>query len=807
MYPLGKQFEIEIEKAKSDEKCVYQGSHYRITVLTERLVRLEYSPLGSFSDLPSQLAFYRSFTFPEFKVKQDQKFLEITTKYFRLVYVKEMPFAGTKMDPMKNLKLTLFSGNSNNDRDWYYGHPEVRNMNGNMMSEDIKIPKVLQRGLYSLEGFSSIDDSQSFLLEADGTLVTREKGSIDIYVFMYGKDFQLALKDYFKLTGQPALIPRYALGNWWSRNTTYQEQDILGVINNFERRKVPLSVLLLDKDWHYRDVGADKNLESGFTFNKDLFPNPRELIHVLHQHNIRLGLQINPEAGIYPHEMYYGKACEYLGVTAGKIIVFDPLNPKLLDVYFKLFLHPLEALGVDFFWHDYTAKEQVFSLLAYNHYHYLDSGRNPAKRSIMLSRNAIYAPHRYPILYAGNSEVSWEGLRAISANTLSAANIGVSFWSYDVGGNHGGIEESELYIRYVELGCFSPILRFHAARGNYYKREPWRWDIKTETIANDYLRLRHRLIPYLYTESYQYYQQGRPLIEPFYYDVPWVIDDNMYRYEYYLGRSLLVSPILTKKDMIMSRTIHRFFIPEGIWYDFKTGKKFPGNKKYVSFYKEEDYPVFARSGAIIPLSNRSDINNIGLPIDLEIHIFPGVSNIYTLYEDDGLTSLYKEGYYLKTDIDYNYLQNNYTLIIRSVEGKSGVVPAKRNYKIRFRNTKQAEEVKANFNEREIAIQAMYIEENDFVVEIQNVDTIGQLTINCKGKDIEIDAVRLINEDIDSILLDLQINTYLKEEIAKIIFGEDPIKKKRIAIRKLRSKGLSKEHMKLFLKLLEYIEQV
>ena len=102
---------------------------------------------------------------------------------------------------------------------------------------------------------------------------------------------------------------------------------------------------------------------------------------------------------------------------------------------------------------------------------------------------------------------------------------------------------------------------------------------------------------------------------------------------------------------------------------------------------------------------------------------------------------------------------------------------------------------------------MYIEENDFVVEVNNVNTIGQLTLNCRGKDIEIDAVRLINEDIDSILMDLQISTYLKEKLAGIIFSDLPIKKKRIAIRKLRKDGLSKEHMKLFLKLMEYIESV
>ena len=136
-----------------------------------------------------------------------------------------------------------------------------------------------------------------------------------------------------------------------------------------------------------------------------------------------------------------------------------------------------------------------------------------------------------------------------------------------------------------------------------------------------------------------------------------------------------------------------------------------------------------------------------------------------------------------------------------------LLPMRRNYKFRFRNTKKAEDVRAYYNDQEIKIESMYIEENDFVVEVNNVNTIGQLTLNCKGKDIEIDAVRLINEDIDSILMDLQIRTYLKEKIARITFSDMPIKKKRIAIRKLRRDGLSKEHMKLFLKLMEYIESV
>ena len=458
-----------------------------------------------------------------------------------------------------------------------------------------------------------------------------------------------------------------------------------------------------------------------------------------------------------------------------------------------MFLHPLEELGVDFFWSDYKGNSNLTNLWFYNHYLYLDSGRIAGKRSMILSRNGIFAPHRYPILYGGSSEISWEELNKLPQYYLNAANIGVSFWSHDVGGNHGGIEEDELYIRYLQLSVFSPILRFHAARGPYYKKEPWLWDFETQNIAADYLRLRHRLIPYLYTESYNYTKSGTPLIQPFYYNYMWTYDDELYKNQYYFGSQLLVCPILTKMDKIMNRTIHRFFIPEGVWYDFTTGKKFPGNKKYISFYKEEDYPVFAHAGSIIPLSNRSDYNNTGIPTDLEIQIFPGVSNTYNLYDDDGVTALYKDGYYLKTSIDYNYLKNNYTVIIRSIEGKSGIVPSKRNYKIVFRNTKQADSVTAYYNSQPYEVKTEF-DGNDFIVEVFNVPTVGQLTINCRGKDIEIDAVRVINDDVKSILMDLKINTYLKEDIASIMFNNETISKKRIAIRKLRKKGLSKEHI-------------
>ena len=203
MYPLGKQFEVDYTKAKSDSKTIIQGNNYRISVITERIVRLEFSPAGQFNDRPTQLIKKRNIGIPDFSVRQDANMLELTTKYFSLSYIKNQPFTGTKVDPMKNLKITLLSRERDRNKDWYVGHPEARNMLGNMVGVDVDIPITLQKGLYSLDGFTSIDDSFGNVIMEDGTLGNPIANHLDIYVFMYDRDFKQVLFDYFKMTGAP----------------------------------------------------------------------------------------------------------------------------------------------------------------------------------------------------------------------------------------------------------------------------------------------------------------------------------------------------------------------------------------------------------------------------------------------------------------------------------------------------------------------------------------------------------------------------------------------------------------------------
>lgn len=791
----------EYEGAISHLNGIIRGEKYRITILSDVLVRLEYSETGAFEDRPTELVKFRAFDVPKFTKKEDNTHLVVSTKYFKLEYQKEMPFEGGKVTPDQYLKISL----NNTDKFWYYGHPEARNFRAAGYSLDNADGNAQYgRGLYSTDGFVSLDDSENLIFNRDGSFGKRSDKRIDIYVFLYRRDFGLCLRDYFKLTGSPALIPRYALGVWWNKDFAYNTESLEELIWNFNKHKIPISVILLSKYWHI----LYEEIEGGFTFNYNLFNNPKELIRNLHKNNIRIGLNINPMAGIHPDELAYERFKTKAGITEEGILPFNVFDKSVVNAYFDEFIKPLNDLGVDFYWIDYFNRNDLITLRALNHFHFTDYKKQEEKRSMILSRNGMLASHNYPVTYSGYTKVSWNNLDLVPEYNLTSSNIGVNWLSHDIGGYLDGVEDPELYMRFVQLGCFSPILRLSSAASHYYKREPWLWDAQTHAVAGDYLRLRHRLIPYLYSEAYKYYKTGLPIIQPVYYRYPELYDEPLYKNEYYFGSELFVAPITRKKEPLMNRTIHRIFLPNGIWYDFKTGKKFVGGKRYVTFFKDEDYPVFAKKGTIVPMAilDDKDINNTKPPKKLEIHIFPGKSNTYKLYEDDGISRLHEQGYFLISDIDYSYQTNNFTAIIRPTEGKSGIVPKVRSYKVRFRNTRKPNEVIVFVGNERQKESNSYVDDNDFVVEVNDVSSVKQVSINCKGSDIEIEADRIINDDIDTIISDLKIKTSLKEEIASVLFSDSEIKQKRIQIRKLKKRGLTGKHIRMFIKLLEYIAE-
>ena len=188
MYDLGKQFHIDTSKLKAKKESIVTGPNYRFTVLSERLIRLEYSKDSKFNDLATEMVVCRDFDKCNFEVTEDSRTLQIVTKYFKLVYLK-----GTPLKNSKNLRVFL----NGTDKIWYYSHPEIRNFYGNNTSLTSPNNTSINRGLYSLDGFVSFDDSYTLRLDENGTIVSPNRDNLDIYLFMYNRDFGYCIKDYF----------------------------------------------------------------------------------------------------------------------------------------------------------------------------------------------------------------------------------------------------------------------------------------------------------------------------------------------------------------------------------------------------------------------------------------------------------------------------------------------------------------------------------------------------------------------------------------------------------------------------------
>ncbi|MGN1358535.1 MAG: TIM-barrel domain-containing protein [Bacilli bacterium] len=762
-----------------NQKNIIKGDKYRFSILSPRLIRIEYNKDNIFEDRATSLIVKRNFGDVQFTTSQTDLSLTITTEYFTLTYIKSSPITS------KNLKVVV----NGTDREWYPGHKEIRNLGSiNYSLEYLDDNLKLDKGLYSFDGFSLLDDSYNFVIEND-MFLPRDNTTIDLYLFVYNNDLGLCLQDYFNLTGYPPMIPRYALGSWWYKNDPYNMYDIDNLIKKFNDNHIPISVFLLGNKWH--------NTTENFSYDKSLFD--QNILYKYYQSKKqKFGLTINPELPIYQNDPLYNSLQGVLN-NYHNYLSFIPLNNNTISAYLNTVVNNLKSTGINLFNIDYYNESDKQGLFLLNHYHYIIANLN--ELGIILSRNPGVAPHRYPIIYSGRTKVSWDTLKVLPTYNNSAANLGISWHAHAIGGYYGGIEDDELYLRYIQFGVFNPIFILAGDTGKYYKREPWKWNQINLSVIREYMQLRNKLIPYIYNEGYTYHQYGVPIVQPLYYKYPKIYDEPNYVNQYFFGSKIMISPIVKRKNHEMNRVVQRIFIPNGIWYDYTSGKKFAGNKYYVNFYKDEDYPIFVKEGSIIPMS-LDDTTDV--PKNMEIQIFPaenGLYGSYELYEDDGI-SLNRNQNYLITKMNLDKVDNGYKFTMKRKDGNFNI--SNRNYLLRFRNMKSPSKVIVKYQNKE-EIYQYEIEKNDLIIKLNDMNPYEPLEVNIIGNNIEIETISVINEEIEGILDDLEINTIIKEEIDSIIFSDLPIKKKRIGLRKLRKSGLEPKYINMFIGLLEFIE--
>lgn len=704
---------------KANSAAVVAGDKFRITVLTSRLLRFEYSENGVFEDRATRLAVCRNFPVPEFKTIDTENGLEIITEHLHIYYDKK-PFSkeGLRIELVHKISATLRNGYGNV---WHYGDEfetldgTARTLDGYKGEEfqaeykDGKFKKIdLGKSLMNpLGGFSVLDDSKTLAMNDDGTVSpVSGDGRIDFYFFDYRSDFKACLRDFYHLSGETPLLPRYALGNWWSRYYRYSEESYCRLLDKFEENRVPFSVGVIDMDWHRTvDVPAEYGsgwlaFWTGYSWDKNLFPDSRRFLKYVHDKGLKTTLNLHPADGIRAFEDSYDKIADAMGVDKSKKepVEFDITSYKFLDNYFKCVLNDLEEEGVDFWWIDWqqgTEDIEGYDVLwMLNHYHFIDSARR-GERPLTFSRYAGVGSHRYPIGFSGDSIVTWESLAFQPYFTNSASNVGYGWWSHDIGGHMGGYRSGDLTNRWVQLGVFSPINRLHASSSEFTSKEPWTYDKETELSMIKFLRLRHRLVPYLYTMNERAHSQGLPIVLPLYYEQPEA--EWMYRLfnntaaqkgkaacenQYYFGSELMVSPIVTPTDRNAHLGKVYTYFPDEVMIDFFNGRIYKGKGKFRDVYRGYDeMPVFAKAGAVVPMESGSEIGNrVDNPRKFEVRIFGGADGEFTMYEDnDKIESLLKTA---RTTFTFKNGENA-EFVINPVEGSVDIIPEKRDYELCF----------------------------------------------------------------------------------------------------------------------------
>jgi alpha-glucosidase len=523
-----------------------------------------------------------------------------------------------------------------------------------------------------------------------------EGGELNYY-FFYGPSLRKILNRYADLTGHMPLPPLWALGNQQSRWSYYPDTMVEEVVNEYRKRDLPLDVVHLDIDYMqgYRV----------FTWDRERFRNPKALSEKLGRQGVKLITIVDPGVKYQPVAKSAGQITSItpeLELQQQRYYVFDA---GLERKYFQrrqngdLFISkvwPGESVFVDYtlpaarewwgnlhraytdngvagIWNDMnepsdfvdqTGKNQidvvsydegeksthaknrnVFALLmARATYEGLERLR-PNQRPYVITRAGYAGIQRYSTMWTGDTNSTWE---ALALNIPMFTTLGLSgepFVGSDVGGFIGR-GNGELLVRAYQISFLAPFCRNHKVIDGY-DQEPWRFGKYYEDIIRKYLKLRYQLLPFLYTTLEEAHRTGTPLFRPLvlnYQDDPNThnLDD-----EFMIGNDLLVAPIV-KPDV----TRRLVYLPKGTWYDYWTNKKIEGGTMISVEAPLETVPMFVRAGAIIPTS--PELKYVGeKPLDpITFNIYPddkGTASV-TLYEDDGVSTAYKQAGFRRTSI-------------------------------------------------------------------------------------------------------------------------------------------------------------
>lgn len=720
-----------------------QDGNVRFTVITPTLIRMEYSEDAQFEDRPTQTVAERPRPAASFSsyIDQDQQVIE--TSALTLRYTRN-----SGRFTADNLVIEVDRGDAIVEArpDWSFA-PQPENLGGWRRGLDNeRDPQPLFEGVLSRAGWYLMNDTNTVLLidtppGFEGR-PTAGNGYQDGYLFGYGLDYVQGLSDLRTLTGAAPLLPKKAVGVWFSKWFSYTEDEWRAEIDGFRSRDVPLDVISIDTDWKrvHNQTGCifwntvirartnDACSWNGWDWNRDLFPEPAEFVSWVQGLGIDVGLNVHPSiAGsdpAYPAtEATTGGLMTDDAELPCTILQADPSTPcyvfdwtqaSHLEAYFDLH-EPIEATGIDFWWLDWCcegSRAQAPGLTAdtwinaaYAEQHEAMGSRWPAfsriggsfqngKGGVDNNGLGAFAEHRYTIHFTGDTCSTWELMAAQAAMTAAEGNIGLPYVSHDIGSflgeplpgaecsnlvNTGQHLPDDMYVRWIQFGTFQPMLRLHSHHGD---RLPWEYPGKPETVATEFLRLRSRLVPLLYTLSRDAHDTGMPMARALY--LQWPEQDAAYQYlsQFTLGDDMLVATVAEPGDP----AVVEMWVPPGEWVDFFTGEVFVGPTEITRTVPLEHYLVLMRKGAMLPTQPDLPTSAHGSQNNLMINVWAGSDGAFRLYEDEGRGFAYRDGGFLWTPMTLEMSDNGacHSVTIDAAQGQgfSGDL-ASREWSLRF----------------------------------------------------------------------------------------------------------------------------
>ncbi len=574
--------------------------------------------------------------------------------------------------------------------------------------------------LVSTKGYGILLDSYSYMSFHDdvyGSYLWSEINDELDYYFIYGPEFDEIVSGYRYLTGDVPMFPKWTFGYIQSKERYKTQDELVSIVEEHRKRKIPLDTIVLDwRSWE-GDLWGQKS------FDISRFPDPEKMMEDIHDLNARLMISIWPNMqndGSNRLEM------KDLGFLLGNQSTYDAFNKKARELYWKQADEGLFSKGIDAWWCDCTepfekdwmgelkpepeqrvlmntdeAKKyldpQYINAYSLKHSQGIYEGQRATtedKRVVNLTRSSYAGQQRYgTITWSGDISARWDTLKKQIPDGLNFCITGIPYWTLDIGGffvsNHddlwfwdGNFDKGykdlayrELYLRWFQYGTFLPIFRSH---GTDTPREIWRFGEPGTTFYDTLVKfdyLRYRLIPYIYSLSWQVSSNSYTLMRALSFDFR--LDENTYNIDdqYMFGPSFLVNPVTEPMyytsqsgelaGIDKSRSV---YLPEGSdWYDFWTGEKLSGGQTIIAEASLETMPLYVRAGSIVPMGPKIQYTDEKLKAPIELRIYAGADAEFDLYNDEGDNYNYEKGYFQLIKIKWDDASKR--LIISDCKGK------------------------------------------------------------------------------------------------------------------------------------------